>query len=238
MVGAATVRHRMEPHPGPVEGTSTTALAVDIGGTKLAVGARRRRRTAVRPAHGAHARPGRRRGALGRARHASSTRSAAATRPSSGVGCGGPMTPDGEAVSPLNIPAWRAFPLRARLAGLTGLPVHVDNDAKALALGEGWVGRRPRRPRLPGHGGVHGRRRGDRARRAPARRRGRQRRPRRARHRRARRARVRLRGPRLPRGRGVRHRHPRRPRAGTRPPRTRRSAGGRARWSAGRWRRS
>ena len=42
---------------------------------------------------------------------------------------------------PLNIPAWRDFPLRDRLAELTGLPVHVDNDAKALALGEGWVGR-------------------------------------------------------------------------------------------------
>ena len=57
-----------------------------------------------------------------------------------GAGCGGPMTPGGDEVSPLNIPAWRAFPLRARLAGLTGLPTFVDNDAKALALGEGWVG--------------------------------------------------------------------------------------------------
>jgi glucokinase len=57
-----------------------------------------------------------------------------------GVGCGGPMSPGGDLVSPLNIPAWRDFPLRARLAELTGRPVHVDNDAKALALGEGWVG--------------------------------------------------------------------------------------------------
>src|SRR4029077_9475210 len=57
-----------------------------------------------------------------------------------GVGCGGPMTRGGEAVSPLNIPAWRGFPLRARLADHCGLPVLVDNDAKALALGEGWTG--------------------------------------------------------------------------------------------------
>jgi glucokinase len=60
-----------------------------------------------------------------------------------GVGCGGPMTPGGESVSPLNIPAWRAFPLRSRLeelAQVRDLPVGVDNDAKALALGEGWVG--------------------------------------------------------------------------------------------------
>jgi glucokinase len=57
-----------------------------------------------------------------------------------GVGCGGPMTPGGEEVSPINIPAWRGFPLRARLQELTGLPVTIDNDAKALALAEGWLG--------------------------------------------------------------------------------------------------
>jgi glucokinase len=57
-----------------------------------------------------------------------------------GVGCGGPMRAGGEAVSPLNIPAWRDFPLRARLHASTGVPTFVDNDAKALALGEGWKG--------------------------------------------------------------------------------------------------
>jgi glucokinase len=57
-----------------------------------------------------------------------------------GAGCGGPMSPGGEEVSPLNIAAWRSFPLRARLSGSTGLPTYVDNDAKALALGEGWMG--------------------------------------------------------------------------------------------------
>jgi glucokinase len=57
-----------------------------------------------------------------------------------GAGCGGPMGPGGEEVSPLNIPGWRRFPLRRRLAELTGVPTFVDNDAKALALGEGWRG--------------------------------------------------------------------------------------------------
>jgi glucokinase len=57
-----------------------------------------------------------------------------------GVGSGGPMTRGGESVSPLNIPGWRAFPLRSRLVQELHLPVHVDNDAKALALGEGWRG--------------------------------------------------------------------------------------------------
>jgi glucokinase len=57
-----------------------------------------------------------------------------------GVGCGGPMAPRGETVSPLNIVVWREFPLRHRLGDHLGLPTWVDNDAKALALGEGWRG--------------------------------------------------------------------------------------------------
>jgi glucokinase len=57
-----------------------------------------------------------------------------------GVGSAGPATRHVEAVSPLNIPAWRSFPLRSRLQQLTGLPVYGDLDAKALALAEGWKG--------------------------------------------------------------------------------------------------
>jgi glucokinase len=50
------------------------------------------------------------------------------------------MSPGGETVSPLNIPGWRGFPLRDRLRELTGVATYVDNDAKALALAEGWHG--------------------------------------------------------------------------------------------------
>ena len=57
-----------------------------------------------------------------------------------GVGCGGPMSDSGTLVSPLNIGQWRDFPLADRLAERTGTVVVVDNDAKALALGEGWCG--------------------------------------------------------------------------------------------------
>ena len=57
-----------------------------------------------------------------------------------GIGTGGPMTAAGETVTPVHIPAWREFPLRRRMAEATGLPVFVDNDAKAVALAEGWVG--------------------------------------------------------------------------------------------------
>lgn len=57
-----------------------------------------------------------------------------------GVGCAGPITREAESVSPLNIHAWRSFPLRARLSELTDLPVYGDLDAKAYALAEGWLG--------------------------------------------------------------------------------------------------
>ncbi len=57
-----------------------------------------------------------------------------------GVGCGGPMSLNGSRVSPLNIPAWREFPLLTRLQETLEVPVAIDNDAKALALGEAWFG--------------------------------------------------------------------------------------------------
>ncbi len=57
-----------------------------------------------------------------------------------GVGCGGPMDLLRGTVSPLNIPAWRDFPLRARVEEISGHAVALDNDAKAFALAEGWSG--------------------------------------------------------------------------------------------------
>jgi glucokinase len=57
-----------------------------------------------------------------------------------GVGCGGPMVyPDG-VVSPLFIPTWQSFPLRERITSALGLPVVLDNDANAFALGEALFG--------------------------------------------------------------------------------------------------
>ena len=57
-----------------------------------------------------------------------------------GVGAAGPVSRGFETVSPINIPAWRNFPLRARLQDTTRLAVYGDLDAKALALAEGWLG--------------------------------------------------------------------------------------------------
>ena len=126
------------------------ALAVDIGGTKMAAGLVALDGSLVERAM----RPTRRSRPSGRRTTAEALwddlaglvrEVTAAVRPGDrlvvcGAGCGGPMSPGGEEVSPLNIAGWRSFPLRARLAELTGLPTFVDNDAKALALGEGWVG--------------------------------------------------------------------------------------------------
>jgi glucokinase len=65
-----------------------------------------------------------------------------------GIGCGGPMSwPAGE-VSPINMPAWRGFPVRTRVADLltggTGHremgPVRLHNDAICVAVGEHWRG--------------------------------------------------------------------------------------------------
>ncbi len=126
-------------------------LAVDIGGTKLAAGLVTLEGTvSERAAVPTRRWDGSESEAVAAERlwgdlAALVERVAGAARPADrltvcGVGCGGPMAPGGDAVSPLNIPAWRGFPLRSRLAAMTGLPTFVDNDAKALALGEGWLG--------------------------------------------------------------------------------------------------
>jgi glucokinase len=58
-----------------------------------------------------------------------------------GCGCGGPMEWPAGLVSPLNIPAWRAFPLRGRLAErFGGIPVRVHNDAICMVAAEHWRG--------------------------------------------------------------------------------------------------
>ncbi len=117
-----------------------TVIAVDIGGTKLAAGTVRddgtllERLDAPTPA-GSDAEL-----LFGTLTALMDSLQLAGDAVAVGAGCGGPMTRGGETVSPLNIPAWRGFPLRGRLAAHTSLPVWADNDAKALAVGEGWVG--------------------------------------------------------------------------------------------------
>jgi glucokinase len=126
---------------------SSPALAVDIGGTKLAVGVVE---TGGRPVSWAQVPTPRDVDAeqLWRTVESLIDRvldEAGLTAPASlagvGAGCGGPMEWPAGIVSPLYIPAWRAFPLRSRLRErLPGVPVRVHNDAICLTLGEHWRG--------------------------------------------------------------------------------------------------
>jgi glucokinase len=54
-----------------------------------------------------------------------------------GVGCGGPLDRQrGLILSPPNLPGWDEFPVVALLEERFGVPVRLDNDANAAALGE------------------------------------------------------------------------------------------------------
>lgn len=120
----------------------STVLGIDIGGTKFAAGlvsGEGQVLSYVRAATPTHLDGEGLLGvALGLAERALAESGSA---PSAvGIGCGGPMVfPEGR-VSPLHIPAWQDFPLRARVESALGLPTVLDNDAKAFALGEALFG--------------------------------------------------------------------------------------------------
>lgn len=117
------------------------ALALDIGGTKVAVGVVDRTGVVSHFESFATAAPADGEGlfdacvaALSRSRTAAAAQGI--TPSALGVGCGGPMLQGGRTVSPLNIGQWNDFPLLERLESAMGLPTRIDNDAKAIALAE------------------------------------------------------------------------------------------------------
>ena len=58
-----------------------------------------------------------------------------------GIGCGGPLRLATGEVSPLHIPCWRDFPLLDRTRKrFPHLPLRLHNDAVAMAVGEHWRG--------------------------------------------------------------------------------------------------
>lgn len=57
-----------------------------------------------------------------------------------GISISGPVNVRTGTVAPLAYPMWRDFPLAASVAELTGKDTIIDNEAKALARGEEWVG--------------------------------------------------------------------------------------------------
>lgn len=128
------------------------ALAIDIGGTKMAVGLVDRRghlvdRDSVRTDRDKRAND--QYDLLGSAITRQVQRAAerhGAPIVTVGIGSAGPIEPNCDTVSPINIPSWRRFPLREAVVdtlhsvGVTDAPVFGDLDAKAFALAEGWLG--------------------------------------------------------------------------------------------------
>lgn len=54
-----------------------------------------------------------------------------------GIGCGGPLDPRaGVTLNPPNLPGWEDFPLVKRVQEGLGRTAHLDNDANAAVLGE------------------------------------------------------------------------------------------------------
>jgi glucokinase len=128
-----------------VEPTEQLALVIDIGGTKLAVGvvdAEGRVLENLRASTPISSIPDGGelifRTLLGLVDELKADRSEYV---GVGVGCGGPMRWPSGVVSPLNIPAWRDYPLRDRLTqAFPGIPVRVHNDAVCVAIAEHWRG--------------------------------------------------------------------------------------------------
>ncbi len=58
-----------------------------------------------------------------------------------GLSCAGPVDAVAGTVSPINIPTWRDFPLRARIGEVVpDVPVALAGDGQCMALGEHWLG--------------------------------------------------------------------------------------------------
>ena len=64
----------------------------------------------------------------------------AAELPGIGVATASPLDAQAGTVSPVNIHAWRGFPLRDRLAERYGRPVRMFGDAVSVAVAEHWRG--------------------------------------------------------------------------------------------------
>lgn len=117
-------------------------LAIDIGGTKLAAGLVEttgrlveRAEVPTRAAEGLEPVLGRIVGLGRKLLDRAASGGGAVHRV--GVGCAGPVDlARGLVFSPPNLPGWREVPLVARLEADLGLPVVLENDANAAALGE------------------------------------------------------------------------------------------------------
>lgn len=128
--------------------SSSIALAVDLGGTKVEAALIRDDGTIIIGSR--HRKP------TGPTRSAPELQSAVdevvlaaldalpsdAVLAGVGVGAAGPLNEEHGLVSPLNMPVWRDYPLRDRIAALVpdGVPVTLRMDGLCITLAERWLG--------------------------------------------------------------------------------------------------
>lgn len=121
----------------------TCALALDIGGTKIAAGlldANGAVLHSTRQPTPCSADPDE---VWAAAQRTIADALAAAGGPVTGVGISsaGPIDTTAGTISPVNIAAWRGFPVVARTAdAVPGVPVRLAGDGLCMALGEHWRG--------------------------------------------------------------------------------------------------
>ncbi|MFC4059113.1 ROK family protein [Planomonospora corallina] len=124
-----------------------TVLAVDIGGTKFAAAAVEDDGTIMARAEVPLKGRTRPEEALLEVVGRVTGEVPAARLEGAGIGSAGPLDPVAGTVSPVNIPAWRDFPVVEALGRLLpGRPVRLAGDGQCMALGEWWRGLPEREP--------------------------------------------------------------------------------------------
>ena len=128
--------------PGrPAPARRTPVLAVDVGGTKIAVGLVDVDGTLVHreqlptPDGDAEAV-----WAVAEQLIVDATLAAGGDVAAVGIASAGPIDLPGGTVSPINITAWQRFPIAKRVSDLTALDVRLGGDGLCMALGEQWCG--------------------------------------------------------------------------------------------------
>jgi len=120
---------------------SELTLALDVGGTKIAVGLVDADGSLVHHAQLPTPRTDAEAiWAVTATLIADATAAAAGDIRGVGISSAGPLDLPGGTTSPINITAWQRFPIVERVAAATGLPVRLGGDGLCMAMGERWRG--------------------------------------------------------------------------------------------------
>ena len=125
---------------------TTTAIGIDIGGTKIAIGLVDRQGTILSQTAFPTDSPLGIPNACERIHHAISNITDELSLPISelagiGIGCPGPMKREtGEILNPHTLPGWENVSLTQTLKSKIDLPIELENDADAALLGECFAG--------------------------------------------------------------------------------------------------